>query len=91
MSHLDLSIMLSNFSEPFITRDLAARIGTAVLEVKYPRNIFQASGSPEVDDEDQFWLVIFKNKLPSGSTLSGVTREMKFRIRKTNGEIVKIS
>jgi hypothetical protein len=57
----DVSMVLSNADGPFVTADFARKLGTLVMQQKYPGFTF-ASESPAVLDKGDTWWVTFTVK-----------------------------
>jgi hypothetical protein len=93
---LDISMMLENFSGPFVTHDFAVHLAQLVVEEKYPKNILVASGVGDVLEKDGIWWVTLIIDVPSGSPFASMVKKpysthLTIHIRKTNAEIVSIS
>ena len=96
VSSLSPSMILENFSAPFVTSDFAERLALLVVEEKYPKDTLVASGVKEVMDRDGAWWVTVNVEFPSASPLRRVMgpllpKQLTIQIRKTNAEIVSIS
>ncbi|MBO9828340.1 hypothetical protein J7373_08795 [Xanthomonas sp. A2111] len=96
---MSLSMMLMNQGHPFISKALAERIALAVINDKYPNDIFATNSPGLVVDKGEVWLVTFSNALISQADqsplpmLNGqiVPKKLTVTIRKKNGEIIDVS
>lgn len=90
MSNLDPYLVLQNIGGPFVSQRLAERLARAVIEEKYPNNIFSIEGSGHVVDKGDTWWVTFDNSI-KGTAGAMIPLRLIVHIRKTNGEIVTVS
>lgn len=83
---LGISVLLQNAGGPLITRELALKVARLLIEAKYPAGMFQIAGDGDVEDEDAFWRVSFRNALAE-SAAGPVIERLGVRLRKSNCEI----
>jgi hypothetical protein len=88
---LGISMMLQNHGQTFVTQKLAERWAKLILEEKYPLDIFTPGEAARVQDDGEFWVVSFDNKLQTTQERPFVSRRISIKIRKSNGEIDEIS
>lgn len=87
---LEPSIFVQNLKGPFISEQFAERLGSLVIEEKYPKDVFSQQGPGMVVDKDQVWLVTFTNALYRSDKYL-LPKKLTIEIRKKNGEIIAIS
>jgi hypothetical protein len=93
---LSMSMLMANYEQPFVSERLAEKLGLLLIEEKY-RDALSVRGPGVIVDKGDLWLATFEvtstddnfRRLVQGD-MSGPMRFM-ISIRKTNGEIVKMT
>ncbi len=88
----DVSMILSNADGPFVTADFARKLGTLVMQQKYPGFAFSSESPTVLDKGDTWWVTFTVKEWPKNmeKLRPGLSDHLTLWIRKRDAAILAI-